>query len=198
MADETTQPEAQSIHPEEKVEPQPDAADAEKPVEVLAPVPEGGKKTPRNPREKYCRNCKLPKIHCECGRPSKFTAAIVAKLYEAYSVGANHEQAAFQADIHLVTLYRWLKEYPRFASRVEQLRQRPVMRALNRSFNALLIDDAHARWFLERKLPEYATVQRHKLGGDDAPDAKPITIQKIIIEAPGVPEPPTNGSGDQI
>lgn len=135
-------------------------------------------------RPANCPNCHLPKTVCTCGRPTKFTADVVGKLYEAYAIGANHKEAAFHAGIGLSTLNGWLKQNPHFRARTEQLRERPTLRALNTVFVALATDVKSAQWWLERRHPDFMPVQRHKLGGDDAPDNKPIKIERIIVEAP--------------
>lgn len=123
-------------------------------------------------RPKNCRNCHLPKTYCECGRPTRFDAITVEKLFEAYSLGADDATAAFHAGIGLRTLRRWKAENDSFGTRIEELRQRPTLRALNRIFQSLVTDTASAWKWLERTNPKrFASVQKNQISG---PEEGPI------------------------
>ena len=136
-------------------------------------------------KEAPCRSCHLKKDRCVCIKVTKFNAETVDKLLEAYSLGATHEDAASHAGVHRDTVRRWRHKNRGLSARIDQIQRRPILRALNKSFNALLTDTAHARWYLERKLPkEYSPTIKHKLGGDTDEDAKPIEITSIIVEVP--------------
>ena len=135
-------------------------------------------------RPRKCRNCKLPKTVCACGRPTKFTEEALDKLYAAYSIGADHKTAAHHAKISISTLHGWLQENSHLRDLVEGWRQRPTLRAYNKVFESLATDVNSAWRWLERKDPELAPTQRHKHGGDNHPDNKPIKIERIIVEVP--------------
>lgn len=127
-----------------------------------------------------------------CGRPTKFTEETLQKLYAAYSIGANHQQAAFHAKVSLSTLHEWMKQNPNFRDLVEEWRQRPTLRALNKVFESLATSEQSAWRWLERRVPEFAPVNRYKHGGDDNPDNKPIKIERIVVVKPaGYEENPT-------
>ena len=143
------------------------------------------KQSQTNPgRPKNCLNCKLPKNACSCGRPTKMNAKVFDKIFEAYSLGATDEQAAFFGNISRSTLAKWKKENHAFRDRIQHFRHRPILRALITSFNALATDIAHVHWFLERRLPEeYAPRQRYRHGNATSGN-KPTNITKIIVEIP--------------
>ena len=135
-------------------------------------------------RPKDCNNCNLPKTACTCGRPTKYTEEVLDKLYTAYSIGANHQQAAYHANVSLSTLHGWLKQNSHLRNLVNHWRQRPTLRALNTVFESLATDTNSAWRWLERKDPELAPIHRHKLSGDNSSDNEPIKITKIIVHAP--------------
>lgn len=157
-------------------------------------------KTNKRGRPLNCRNCHLPKTHCICGRPTKLTAETLVKLQEAYSLGCDHEQAAFHAEVDVRTLRSWREENPPLARLIDHWRERPNMRAFNRSFAALLTDTAHARWWLERNLGKrFAPMQKSEVSG---PGGKPIehrdlayeeAIKRIYGEDPAGSVPPASG-----
>lgn len=144
----------------------------------------GNESQTRPDHPKDCNNCNLPKNTCACGRPTKFTEEVLDKLYAAYSIGANHQQAAYHAKVSLSTLHGWLKQNPHFRELVDEWRQRPTLRALNKVFESLATDTNSAWRWLERRHPDFAPVHRHKLSGDTSPDNEPVKITKIIVHAP--------------
>lgn len=142
-------------------------------------------KSQANPgRPVNCQNCHLPRTVCTCGRPTKFTEETLSKLHEAYSIGANHEQAAYHAKVSLSTLHGWMKQNPNLRELVDGWRQRPTLRALNKVFESLATDTNSAWRWLERRHPDFMPVHRHKLSGDNDPENKPIKIERIIVHAP--------------
>ena len=70
------------------------------------------------------------------GRPTKMTKETIAKLEQAYSVGATDQQACLQAGINEATLYRWEKKNPSFSNRKKALQA-------NLAYKAKLSLDKH-------------------------------------------------------
>ena len=89
------------------------------------------------------------------------TEAAVAKLTNAFSVGANDAEACRFAGISQDTFYRHLKDDAEFCVSMEAIKDRPVLKA--KSVVIKSINDGHlptAQWFLERKCKkEFATHQ---------------------------------------
>jgi hypothetical protein len=135
-------------------------------------------------RPANCQNCHLSKTLCPCGRPTKFNEEVVTKLQEAYMIGANHKQATYHARISLSTLHSWLKQNDNFSELVEEWRERPTLRALNKVFESLATNENSAWRWLERRHPDFTPVRRYKHSGDDNPDNKPIKFERIIVEMP--------------
>lgn len=84
------------------------------------------------------------------GRPTVMTPEVLAKLEQAFSIGANDREAIAFADISMDAFYDYQKKHPEFAERKEYLRQRPVLKAQNTIINNLE-DPRVAQWYLERK-----------------------------------------------
>lgn len=61
------------------------------------------------------------------GRPLVVTQDVVKKLEDAFCYDATVEEACLSAGISRQTYYNFLKEYPTFVDRVEDLRQAPYL-----------------------------------------------------------------------
>ena len=62
---------------------------------------------------------------------------ILAKLEEVTALDASIPEVVFYADISQDSYYRYLKAHPKFASRLESLRNKPVLRARQTIVTAL-------------------------------------------------------------
>ena len=86
----------------------------------------------------------------EVGRPSVVTPDVVLKLEQAFAIDATVEEACSYADIARNTFYVYLEKNPEFKDRIDELRQRPILKARQTITRAL--DDAnHAFRYLEKK-----------------------------------------------
>ena len=63
------------------------------------------------------------------GRPTVMTQEVVAKLEQAFAIDCSVEEACSYADISRNTFYDYIKINPSFSDRIEQLRQKPVLKA---------------------------------------------------------------------
>jgi hypothetical protein len=91
----------------------------------------------------------------EGGRPlfdGKPYHEVISKLEYVWAMRGTDTQAAAFADISRVTLWRLLKSRPDVLKRKERLLQLPVLKAL-KTVNDSLEDPDHAKWFLERVMP---------------------------------------------
>lgn len=98
------------------------------------------------------------------GRPATVTAPEVAKLEQAFAIGANVTEALNYAKISRDAYYRFLKKHPEFRNKFDELRTTPVLKALQTLYNNLDHPDT-AKWLLERRRKdEYSA--RQEFGGE--------------------------------
>jgi hypothetical protein len=67
------------------------------------------------------------------GRPQwdgKDHNIVIAKLEEAWMLGASDQVAALAADISASSLCRYLEKHPELSQRAEQLKKHPVLKAI--------------------------------------------------------------------
>lgn len=80
------------------------------------------------------------------------TPEVVQKLEKAFSMSCNITEACLFADIARQTLYSYDKENPGFLDRMEQLRNRPNLKARMNIVESVDSGDKDAsRWWLERR-----------------------------------------------
>src|SRR3990167_2262638 len=84
------------------------------------------------------------------GRPSSFTPEVVMKLEQVFAIDGSVEEACSYADISRNTFYEYLKVHPEFSDRIDELRQRPVLKA-RQTIVKSLDDPNHAFRYVERK-----------------------------------------------
>jgi hypothetical protein len=94
-----------------------------------------------------------PKKRDYGGRPTELTDEVRSKIEAAAAFDATLEEIAFYAGVHRVTLYRWLKDDEELRNRVDELRQKPILKARQTVVEALQ-DPNHAFRYLERKRPK--------------------------------------------
>lgn len=101
---------------------------------------------------------KDPKDYKKKGRPSKITAEIVAKLEQAYKIGANDTEACLHAGIDRTTLFRYEQSNPDFSNKKAEWKRNPILKAKHTIFKNL-DDPSVAKWLLERKDDEFKNKQ---------------------------------------
>lgn len=101
-------------------------------------------------------------------RPTVVTPEVVAKLEQAFAIDATVAEACSYADISRDSFYDYLKREPAFSDRIEELRQRPVLKA-RQTIVKSLDNPSRAQWYLGRKAKrEFA--ERTELTGADGKD----------------------------
>lgn len=86
----------------------------------------------------------------DVGRPTKLDDDVRRKIEEAAALDASVEEIAFYAGVHRATLHRWIQEDEELRDRIQELRERPILKARQTIANSL-DDPNHAKWYLERK-----------------------------------------------
>lgn len=116
------------------------------------------------------------------GRPPSIGEEDVAKLEQAFAIGANVKEALNYAKISRDSYYRFLKKNPEFRNRFEELRTGPILKALQTLYNNL-DEPETAKWLLERRRKdEYST--RQELGGEVRLNLWQEFIKKANKDAP--------------
>jgi len=75
---------------------------------------------------------------------------VCAKLEQTAALDASTEEMCFYSDISRFSLIRYLEKHPHFAQKIEQLRQKPVLKARQTAIADLETPEG-ARWYLARK-----------------------------------------------
>lgn len=78
---------------------------------------------------------------------------VVGKLESAFAIGADITRACAHAGINRDTYYEYIKRHPEKADKFKQLRNKPILKALN-TIVANLDDPRTAKWYLQKKLPD--------------------------------------------
>lgn len=86
----------------------------------------------------------------KAGRKTVKSEEIIRKIEECASMGGSIEEIAFYAGIHRATLYRWMDEDNKLKDRIEELQERPILKA-RQTIVKSLDDPEQAKWYLERK-----------------------------------------------
>lgn len=97
------------------------------------------------------------------GRPTKMTTEVIAKLEQAFAVGASDTQACFYAEVSVDALYKYIKKNPKFGERKEALKDNPVLKA-KKTLVDNLDNPENARWYLERKLKKEFSIRQEITG----------------------------------
>lgn len=85
------------------------------------------------------------------GRPPLMTQEVVAKLEHAFAYDTTVEEACLYAGISKNTYYDFLKIYPEFSNRVEELRQAAILVARRTVLSDVESNPEMALRYLERK-----------------------------------------------
>lgn len=93
----------------------------------------------------------LQKVGRKCILETDLVA--VNKLESAFAIGADVTLACAHAGISRQTYYDYIKKYPEKADKYEQIRKKPILKALN-TIVANLEDPKVAKWYLQKKQPD--------------------------------------------
>jgi hypothetical protein len=94
------------------------------------------------------------------------TNEVIAKLRQAYLIGATNSEACGYAEIGERTLYDYLEKNPEFSQTIENWKNEPILSARKKVTDNIKNDVRVAQWYLERKRKsEFA--QRQELTGDE-------------------------------
>lgn len=113
------------------------------------------------------------------GRPTKMTSEVVMKLEQAFAIDASVEEACSYADISRNTFYEWLKRNPEYQDRIDELRERPVLKA-RQTIVKSLDNPQHAQWYISRKRKKEFAERIEQTGAD----GKELPIMGIVINSP--------------
>ena len=84
----------------------------------------------------------------ELPRHHLLTREAFRKIEECASLGASNSEIALYVGVDRATLHNWQKEFPLLRLRIEELKERPVLKARNTIVKAL--DDVEvSKWYLE-------------------------------------------------
>ncbi len=90
------------------------------------------------------------------GRPTVMTDDIVMKLEQAFAIDATVEEACSYADISRNTFYEYLKNNPEYKDRIDELRQRPVLKARQTIVKALETPQYALEYLRRKKKAEFS------------------------------------------
>lgn len=88
--------------------------------------------------------------HLPAGRPTAVTPDVIRKIEEVAALDGSVEEMAYYAGVHKQTIYTYFKNNPTFLDHVNDLRQRPILKARQTVVRSLENPD-HAFKYLERK-----------------------------------------------
>jgi hypothetical protein len=78
------------------------------------------------------------------------TPEVIAKLEEAAAMDCSIPEMAFFAGISRQTLHNWLRDLPDLKERLDELRNKPVLKARSTIIEYLGKEET-AKWYLEKK-----------------------------------------------
>ncbi len=90
-------------------------------------------------------------------RPTKKTPDIIQKIEEVAALDGSVEEMAYYAGIHRETLYVWMKEDKEFSDRIQELRERPILKARQTVVKSLDDPDRAFRYLERKKKTEFSS-----------------------------------------
>lgn len=106
----------------------------------------------------------------DVGRPTVMTPENIAKLEQAFSLGATDLEACFFAGIGKTALYEYQEKNPEFAERKAALKDKLVLKSRQVVASALEEGDKQtAQWYLERKKKDEFSQRQEQTGADGNP-----------------------------
>ena len=107
-------------------------------------------------------------------RPTIMTKDRIAKLREAFLIGATDSEACGYADISARTLYDYQEKHPKFLQKKQAWKDQPILKAKMTVVKAL--DEAKdAQWYLERKSKDEFSIRSIVNGS--------ISLENIVKKA---------------
>lgn len=100
------------------------------------------------------------------------TPDVLGKLEDAFINAFTDEMACLYAGINPDTLYSYCKENPKFSERKEALKNTPNLKA-QQTLVKDLDNTGGARWWAERKMPEFQPKQKVEHSGKIEAGATP-------------------------
>lgn len=99
-------------------------------------------------------------VKAKTGRPSVINDSVVRKLEEGAALGLNDASLCLYSNISRTTFYKYIKEHPAFADRLDVLRRNNNILAMRNVRKGLEDADKKergimTRWFLEKTDPDF-------------------------------------------
>jgi len=114
-------------------------------------------------------------------RPTIMTDELIAKLREAFLIGATDLEACGYADISKQTLYNYQEKHPEFVDQKQAWKNQPILKAKMTVVKALN-EPKDAQWYLERKKKDEFS-SRAEVTGKDGKDIPMPTFTVQTEEA---------------
>lgn len=120
----------------------------------------------------------------DVGRPTVMTPDAIAKLEQAFSLGASDTEACFYAGVSPDSLYAYQKKHPEYAERKAALKDKLILKA--RTVIAKSMEDGDkqtAQWYLERKKKDEFSSRSEQTGADGKPlNPMPTNISVVLVD----------------
>lgn len=113
-------------------------------------------------------------------RPRKINKEILAKLEQAFKIGANDEEACLHAGIDPATLYRYQDRNEEFCKQKRMWKRNPILKARHTIYKNL-DDPSVAKWLLERRDKDFSTKVEQTVSG--GLELTPITFEILPVKA---------------
>lgn len=108
------------------------------------------------------------------------TEAVVLKLEQAFAIDATVEEACSYAEISRNTFYEYLKKNPEFQDRIDDLRQRPVLKARQTIVGALGNPDVAFKYIERKRKHEFSTrIEQDITSNGETIDATDTTVKEL-------------------
>jgi DNA-binding phage protein len=86
----------------------------------------------------------------------EYNTATIARVIEAFNNSYNVSEVCQYAGISRDTFYRWVKDHPMFAEKVEEAKAMPARKAKEVITAAIVAGDINtAKWYVERRDPDF-------------------------------------------
>jgi hypothetical protein len=113
-------------------------------------------------------------------RPTKINKEILAKLEQAFKIGANDEEACLHAGIDPATLYRYQDKNEEFCKQKKMWKRNPILKARHTIYKNL-DDPSVAKWLLERRDKDFSTKVEQTVSG--GLELTPLTFEILPVKA---------------
>jgi len=108
------------------------------------------------------------------------TKPTLARLREAYKLGASHKEACEYAGITPPTIYTYIRENPEFKDEIESLQTRPTLKARRKVVTEIENDANLALKYLEKKKrDEFGSIHEIHVSGEISHTFDPDAIERL-------------------